>query len=293
MWVGWGAQWLDGVKEGRIAYAGIARWYHPSKNRWLMIGLYRYFEASSVCLEVMRPHHPLREAEESSLLILLSPLSSRSASTNKGMRTQMERGNAVATSMISSRTESTPTDCEGFDCQSDKEAPRSLCLSCGSTYCDVCWDRQGPHKPGKVGQDGLPHEKTDKEIYDRLKVIFEPPEGREELSRLHIADEDTTWFAVEKDTSGQPIFQDYGRYSVILSETKQPNSGIRYPQLVSFVGQTGESSFQVKVVFSILTVLIRSWKKLINQNACIFERAEPVVQFEFTFQEPCCWIRKE
>ncbi|KAL8792167.1 MAG: hypothetical protein Q9195_005263 [Heterodermia aff. obscurata] len=104
-------------------------------------------------------------------------------------------------------------ECEGFDCPSTDEAPKSLCLSCRSTACDFGWDQQGPHRPGKVGLDGLPHEKTGKQVYDRLKVIFEPPEGREEFSRLHIKNEDTTWFAVEKDTGGQPIFQDYGRYS--------------------------------------------------------------------------------
>ena len=131
-------------------------------------------------------------------------------------------------------------DCEGHGCQSAPHVARSLCVSCGSTYCDVCWDRQGPHRPGKVGLDGLPHEKTDQQIYDRLKAILEPPEYIDELSRLHIEDEDTTWFAVEKDSSGQPMFHDYGRYAALMAETKQPNAGIRYPQLVSFVGQTGD-----------------------------------------------------
>lgn len=144
--------------------------------------------------------------------------------------------------MLSARlhTTSAPLECEAFECRSGREATKSLCPSCGSTYCDVCWDRQGPHKPGKVGLDNLPHEKTDKQIYDRLKVILEPPEDTIELSRLHVEDEDTTWFAVEKDSSGQPIFQDYGRYPALMAETKQPNAGIRYPQLVSFVGQTGK-----------------------------------------------------
>ena len=129
--------------------------------------------------------------------------------------------------------------CEGFDCTSNDQVPRSLCLSCGSTYCDNCWDKQGPHRPGKVGVDGLPHEKTKKPIYDRLKTIFEPPEDSNELSRLHIEDEDTTWFGVEKDSGGRPMFQDYGRYAALMAETKQPSSGVRYPQLVSFIGQTG------------------------------------------------------
>lgn len=144
--------------------------------------------------------------------------------------------------MLSTRPwqDSAPSECEGFDCKSGREASRSLCLSCDSTYCEVCWDRQGPHKKGKVGVDGLPHEKTDKQIYHRLKVILEPPEDKYQLNRLHIEDEDTTWFAVEKDPSGQPMFHDYGRYPALMAETKQPNSGVRYPQLVSFVGQTGE-----------------------------------------------------
>ena len=80
--------------------------------------------------------------------------------------------------MFSSQLRPTPapSDCEGYECKSNSGAAKSLCLSCGSTYCDACWDRQGPHRPGKVGIDGLPHEKTDKQIYDRLRVIFEPPD---------------------------------------------------------------------------------------------------------------------
>ena len=131
-------------------------------------------------------------------------------------------------------------ECEGHECRSGRHVVRSLCLSCGSTYCDICWERQGPHRPGKVGLDGLPHEKTDQQIYDRLKSILEPPENTEELSRLHLEDEDTAWFAVEKNFNGQPMFHDYGRYAALMAETKQPNGGLRYPQLVSFVGQTGD-----------------------------------------------------
>ena len=148
----------------------------------------------------------------------------------------------TVSSVIRARPAPPLLECEGYECKSSPESTRSLCLSCGSTYCDSCWEVQGPHRPGKVGVDGLPHEKTDKQIYDRLKAILEPPEDIEVLSRLHSEDEDTTWFAIEKDHTGQPIFQDYGRYPALMAETKQPNSGIRYPQLVSFVGQTGRLS---------------------------------------------------
>ncbi|KAL9034046.1 MAG: hypothetical protein Q9214_007226, partial [Letrouitia sp. 1 TL-2023] len=128
--------------------------------------------------------------------------------------------------------------CEDDACANPSTAPTFLCVSCGSTYCDACWDRQGSHKPGKVGLDGLHHEKVQKGIYDRLKAILDPPEGQEELNRLHIEDENTTWFGVEKDSNGKPFFHDYGRYAAMMAETKQPNAGLRYPQLVSFVGQT-------------------------------------------------------
>lgn len=132
------------------------------------------------------------------------------------------------------------TECEGYGCENGPGVKTYLCLSCGSSYCDTCWDRQGPHRPGKVGLDRMPHEKTNRHIYDRLKTIFEPPEDYQELSRLHIEDEDTTWFGVEKDNSGQPVLKDHGRYQAIMTETKQPRAGIRSPQLVSFVGQTGQ-----------------------------------------------------
>ena len=69
---------------------------------------------------------------------------------------------------------------------------------------------------------------------------FDPPESISELSRLHQEDESTTWFGIEKDFNGHPYFQDHGRFAALMADTKQPNAGVRYPQLVSFVGQTGE-----------------------------------------------------
>lgn len=145
----------------------------------------------------------------------------------------------MATNTAKSSVKPSIPQCEGDACKSTSKVLRSLCLSCGSTYCDVCWGEQGPHKPGKVGIDGLPHEKTDKTVYERLKAILEPPGNAQELMQLHIEDEDTTWFGIEKDPSSQPIFQDHGRYAALMAETRQPGASVRYPQLVSFVGQTG------------------------------------------------------
>jgi hypothetical protein len=47
--------------------------------------------------------------------------------------------------------------CESCDLRIDTW----YCANCDSYYCESCWGRQGPHKAGKKGQDGLPHEKTD------------------------------------------------------------------------------------------------------------------------------------
>ena len=130
--------------------------------------------------------------------------------------------------------------CEGSECTGAASTARSLCLNCSSVYCESCWDKQGPHQAGKTGPDGLPHERTDKEIYERLKRILDPPESISELSRLHQEDESTIWFGIEKDLNGPPLFLDHGRFAALMADTKQPNGGMRYPQLVSFVGETGE-----------------------------------------------------
>lgn len=44
-----------------------------------------------------------------------------------------------------------------------------ICVLCNGGFCDDCWPLQFPHKPGKVGPDGLPHEKTDSEVVKRLR----------------------------------------------------------------------------------------------------------------------------
>ena len=152
--------------------------------------------------------------------------------------------------MASSTGSQITLHCEGSTCTSATSTPKSLCLNCSSTYCEECWDKQGPHQPGKLGPDGLAHERTDVEIYERLRRILHPPDNIFELSRLHQEDESTTWFGMEKDSNGVPVFQDHGRFAAIMADTKQPNSGVRYPQLVSFVGETGEHCLSLCVQWS-------------------------------------------
>ena len=106
-------------------------------------------------------------------------------------------------------------------------------------FCDECWGKQGPHKQGRTGPDGLPHEKANPMIVKRLKDILTPPQDHNEQQTLHIDDEDTTWFGLARDNQNRPVFQDYGRYSAIMADSSGGEHKHRYPQLVSFIGQTG------------------------------------------------------
>jgi hypothetical protein len=56
---------------------------------------------------------------------------------------------------------------------------------------------------------------------------------------LHEEDERTKWFGVARDDAGETVFEDYGRYAALASDTAQmAGTEHRYPQLVSFVGVT-------------------------------------------------------
>lgn len=113
------------------------------------------------------------------------------------------------------------------------------CANCGMDFCDVCWGRQAQHKPGRTGPDGLPHEKADPTIVERLKSILTPPKEQTEQQMLHLDDEDTTWFGMARSSLNRPIFQDYGRYSAMMADCNTGEYKLRFPQLVSFIGQTG------------------------------------------------------
>lgn len=132
--------------------------------------------------------------------------------------------------------DSQPKVCENCDVP---KVPIWNCSYCDMNFCDDCWGRQGPHKPGRTGPDGLPHEKANPTIVRRLKDILTPPRDHGEQQTLHTEDEDTTWFGLSRDYLDRPVFQDYGRYSAIMADSNSGEYKFRYPQLVSFIGQTG------------------------------------------------------
>lgn len=115
------------------------------------------------------------------------------------------------------------------------------CIQCNNlAFCDDCWSEWILHRPGAVGYDGRPHEKSDPNIVRILRQILEPTRSESDVDSEHQADEDTTWFGVGRDGSNQPVLQDYGRFATLLSEGQTQESGERYPSLVSFIGQTGK-----------------------------------------------------
>ncbi|KAH7009972.1 hypothetical protein EDB80DRAFT_838977 [Ilyonectria destructans] len=111
------------------------------------------------------------------------------------------------------------------------------CVQCDDFFCDACWPLERPHRPGKVGIDGRQHEKVDEEVIHRLKQIFGQP-TQEEQHRRHGTDINTTWFGVVKEAN-QPYLHYSNRLVDILRESQVGVHSDRFPQLVSFVGQTG------------------------------------------------------
>ncbi|KAI1453420.1 hypothetical protein F4805DRAFT_443421 [Annulohypoxylon moriforme] len=114
------------------------------------------------------------------------------------------------------------------------------CVQCNSlAFCDTCWPKWVLHVPGAIGWGGKPHEKADPVVIEKLRQILEPVRTEAEHEAELIRDRETTWFGFGRDSSGHPIFQDFGRFAAIMSESHSSRITDRYPQLVSFIGETG------------------------------------------------------
>ena len=115
-------------------------------------------------------------------------------------------------------------------------AERYFCSPCATTFCNQCWDQQLAHKKVRAQiHGGIPHEKTNPVVAKRIEKTLESNPNDYEQAMLHRQDEDTFWFGAGKDEQGSMVFQDSGRYANLMAE----KSSLRYPALVSFVGQTG------------------------------------------------------
>ena len=117
----------------------------------------------------------------------------------------------------------------------------AYCSNCGAQFCSYHWAEQWVHrdKSDQRLKDGVPHEKTDPWLANKIKTIIEPSLSQDEQNRLHQEDEDTTWFGVMPDNAGKLMFHDFGRYEQSSLQSRFPQKSSQYPSLISFVGTTG------------------------------------------------------
>jgi hypothetical protein len=110
----------------------------------------------------------------------------------------------------------------------------SFCVRCDTKFCDECWAEQPAHRRQPLSAN---HERMDYTIVAELKKVLEPPESGGEIQKsMHDNDKHTAWFGV---SPGNTHFWDSGRYNTIMAETLSERDRERYPQLVSFIGETG------------------------------------------------------
>jgi hypothetical protein len=134
------------------------------------------------------------------------------------------------------------------------------CVDCGCYLCAHCWKEYPPHTSGRTGRDGLQHEQTKYETYQKLESILTPSASQSESEERHSRDLDSTWFGtwfglirnarliahyssgIRKDNYARPVFADYDVYSTLMGNPLT-GSGVRLPQLASFIGQTSKSPY--------------------------------------------------
>ena len=153
------------------------------------------------------------------------------------------------------------------------------CVDCACEFCEPCWQNFLAHRGGREGRDGS-HEKVEYHVYTKLKNILDPVYDGEKAEEVHEDDLATTWFGAICPLTAAPIttdivsgikrdddpeqydrfdrrgdqsdrhhFFDYDVYSALLSRPLKSGKE-KYPQLVSFIGQTSNCSHQRKLMLS-------------------------------------------
>ncbi|CAI6249812.1 unnamed protein product [Periconia digitata] len=155
-------------------------------------------------------------------------------------------------------------DEETCDCCDRTAADIFFCNVCNTNLCEKCWSFQAAHRKQRLAPGEIPHEKTNATVARKIQRVLVQPSNDENRTQLHGDDEQTAWFGIERPDGSAPIFQDYGRYASLLSETEEDwNSQFqttqlgrdsRTPSLVSFVGQTGAGkSTLIKLIVDLNT----------------------------------------
>ena len=123
----------------------------------------------------------------------------------------------------------------------DRTEDVQFCEGCHDFVCGQCWSRIRAHRENLPGPGGIPHERVDPKIKEKMVESMAEPVDQTDERRQHLDDEDTTWFALDKDEVGEPVLAEYRRYASIMMDCVEGADGPRYPRLVSFIGETGIS----------------------------------------------------
>jgi energy-coupling factor transporter ATP-binding protein EcfA2 len=118
----------------------------------------------------------------------------------------------------------------------------SFCPVCAINYCEYHWRNQPLHQQPQENQrsmHGVPHERTDPELVERILSIIEPTASEQEQQQMHLEDENTSWFGVLADSAGDLYFHDWGRYEEFFAQSRAGSKNVQFPGLISFVGPTG------------------------------------------------------
>jgi hypothetical protein len=121
----------------------------------------------------------------------------------------------------------------------DRTDDVAFCEGCNDFVCNKCWTRIRAHRENLSGPGGIPHQRVDPKIKEKMVESMAEPADQGDERRQHQEDEDTTWFALDKDDGGEPILAEYRRYASIMMDCVEGAIGPRYPRLVSFIGETG------------------------------------------------------
>ncbi|KAH7084592.1 hypothetical protein FB567DRAFT_445911, partial [Paraphoma chrysanthemicola] len=121
------------------------------------------------------------------------------------------------------------------DDRNDQERQLFFCADCKSCLCEKCWPLQPTHESSE-------HEKLEYKAYlqcIRLKKILNTPTTEKDLEELHSQDRNTTWFGTSQKSSNdeRPFLQDFDTFKQLIANCPDPDQ-IKYPQLVSFIGET-------------------------------------------------------
>ena len=183
--------------------------------------------------------------------------------SDKESQTSLEGATKIESDRFSGKADNMFSQAQDEDtCQCGKgKLATDECYFCwpcdGTIFCADCWSKCPPHKKRKFGAShttGLPHEKSDPAMARKIFETLQADHSIENQALLHVQDEDTSWFGTNQDeATGEIVFQDFGRYSRLIAENSARHRRIRYPALVSFVGQTGAGKS------SLIRLLIQSY----------------------------------